>query len=250
MHFSPSARIMSVVAAGLVAMYVLTSLSFVAPDQFKGSLSGLADASRPYFSQSWRVFAPNILKSNIELRISAQWYGDDGELEHSPWFSATDIELASVAGMPLPSRTIKQSWNLVQAYNRRFIDLNEEQRATIQNTFIRVEGDGFTPRSEEGLIEEMEAFGDNSSDIRQVLFYDDIVKEYATYMATAYFDERIIRVRWEMAYSRPNSFESRHSPEQQFDDSRRTFGWRMVTDRVDPVALETFERIVQQGTDQ
>jgi hypothetical protein len=243
-----AARIASGIAFGVVVLYALTSLAYVAPDSgFKSATAGLANLGRPYFSQTWTLFAPSILKSNVELHINAQWRDESGELVEGGWFSATDLELAAVAGQPLPSRAVKQSWNLIRDYNSRFFDLNEEQRAYVRDAFIDAVPGGFGARSEEDLLSDLEALGANRTDVLRLLRYDYVLKEYATYLATAYFGEEIVRVRWRAWYERPNSFEQRHSPEQQYADESRSFGWRQSTDAIRPDALAAYVRMVEKG---
>jgi hypothetical protein len=248
MMFSLRARIGAGVALFVVVLYILTSLSYVAPaGAFKSATSGLASLGRPYFSQAWNVFAPNILKTNIELHISAQWLDESGEPVHSPWFSATDLETAAVANWPLPSRTVKQSWNLIRAYNSRFSELNSEQQLRVTDTFIERTDDGFGAIPEDELIAELTELGDSRGDVVRLLRYDYMLKEYATYLATAYFGEEIIRVRWRLAYDRPNSFENRHSEDREFEKDAETFGWRYVTDDITRAALEAYIRTVERG---
>lgn len=239
------AKIATGVAALVVLLYVVTSLSYVAPSGgFTSATSGLRTVGSPYFSQSWNVFAPNILKSNIEMQISAQWRDDSGELFHSDWFSATQLEIDIVAGDLVPSRAIKQSWNLIRAYNTRFLELNDEQRDRVQDTFIQRSDDGFEPIPTDDLRSELNDMGDNSGDVASVLRYDDMLREYATYLATAYFGEDIERVRWRLWSQRDNSFEQRGSDVAEFEPTTRTFGWREAITDLDQDALDAYISIV------
>lgn len=243
-----ASRIAAGVAAAIVLFYVTLSLSYVAPPgAFTSATAGLADLGRPYFAQKWNVFAPSIMKSNYELQITAAWRDDDDELVKGDWFSATQLELNAVAGQPVPSRIVKQTWNLIREYNRRFLALNPEQRDVVRNTFIKVSGDGFAARSEEALIAELDSLGDNHDDIIRFMRYEYLVKEYVTYLATAYYGEDLERVRWRMWTDRPNSFEERNSDEAEFEPEIRAFGWRQVTDRVDPAILDVYESVVERG---
>jgi hypothetical protein len=228
---------------------VLLSLSYVAPaGAFKSATAGLADAGRPYFSQTWNVFAPNIMKANVELEVTAQWRAADGELQHGEWFSATGLELQAVAGHPVPSRIVKQTWNLIRAYNTRFVALNPEQRDVVRDTFIRGNpDDGYAARSDESIVAELDALGGDHTDVVRLVRYDALLKEYATYLATAYYGHDVERVRWRLVTQRANTFEQRLSDEAQFEPEIRAFGWRQVTDRIDPAILEVFEDVVRRG---
>ena len=242
------ARIAAGVAAILVLLYVVLSVAYVMPPgNVKNALGGYAALGRPYFSQSWNVFAPNILKSNIELEFQAQWYDSNGELVSSEWISATDLEVASVAGWPVPSRIVKQSWNLIKAYNTRFLELNAEQRDVVRDTFIRSVDGKFTTLSFDAIVAKLDNLGDNHGDVLRVARYDALMKEYVTYLATAYLGENIARVRWRMFTLRPNDFDHRNDPEQQYEPDIRQFGWRLATDRILPDVLAVYKEVVRRG---
>jgi len=246
--FGREQRVAAGVAALFVALYVAMSAAFAAPTGgFSSATIGLRDLGRPYFSQNWNVFAPNILKTNITMEVDAQWRGDSGELVRGGWFSATELELNAVAGQMLPSRAIKQSWNLIQAYNRRYLELNSEQRDYVRNTFIDRPGSTFIARPHDELLADLGALGDNREAVTRLLRYDSVVTEYASYLATAYFGEQIERVRWRIVYQRPNTFEQRHSSRQQFDVRWRAFGWRQADDLIRPDSLAAFELLVERG---
>lgn len=235
-------------AAILVLLYVVLSVAYVMPPgNVKNALGGYAALGRPYFSQSWNVFAPNILKANIELEFQAQWYDSSGELVSSDWISATDLETAAVAGWPVPSRIVKQSWNLIKAYNTRFIELNADQRDVVRDTFIRSVGGEFTTLSTEAVEEKLNDLGDNPGDVARLVRYDALMKEYVTYLATAYLGEDIARVRWRLFTQRPNDFEHRLDEAQQFEPDIRQFGWRLATERILPEVLAVYEEVVRRG---
>lgn len=232
------------VAASVVAGYVFVSLLYVSPpNPVKSALSGVTRASSPYFAQKWNVFAPNIAKSNPQLRIQAQWRDDEGELVKSEWTNITAVEFGAVTGHALPSRIQKLSWNTLGAYLLRFRELEIGQRAVVQDSFIeRVEG-GFraTPRAR--LVDELSALGDDRGDVIDLLRYDAMVKEYATYVATATFDEKIERVRWEIYREQPNDFAERYA-DPRHEPTITRFGWRHADDRIRADALAAFDDVI------
>ena len=235
-------------AAILVLCYVVLSLAYVLPPgPVKNALGGYAALGRPYFSQSWNVFAPNILKANIELQFQAKWYDADGELVTSEWISATGLETAAVAGWPVPSRIVKQSWNLIKSYNTRFLELNAEQRDVVRDTFIRLVDGEYKTLTQDGLIAKLDDLGDNHGDVVRLARYDAIMKEYVTYLATAYLGEDIARVRWRLFTHRPNDFAHRHDEAAQFEPDIRQFGWRLATERILPDVLAVYEEVVRRG---
>jgi hypothetical protein len=234
----------------VVVSYVFVTLLFVSPpNPVKTALGGVTRAASPYFAQKWNVFAPNIAKSNPEFRVQAQWRDDDGDLVKSEWRNVTAVEFAAVTGNALPSRVQKVSWNALAGYLTRFRALTTEQRTVVQDTFIERFDGGYRGTPPHDLVERLEALADNRSDVLDLLRYDYMLKEYATYFATATFDRKIERIRWEVYRERPNDFARRFDAEQQHAPSTTRFGWRQADDRMQPDALATFETLIARYGD-
>lgn len=228
----------------IIAVYVFVTMLFVTPpNPVSTAFRGVSDTAAPYFAQKWNVFAPNIAKSNPQLRIQAQWRDERGVLVKSPWTNVTAIEFAAVTGSALPSRIQKLSWNALAAYLTRFRALTPPQRAVVQDTFIERFAGGYRSRQPEDLAAQLVSLADNPGAVRDLLRYDDMLKEYSTYFATARFDQTIERIRWEVYRERPNDF-SRRDDEAQYDPARTRFGWREADDTVRADALRTFQDVI------
>ncbi len=235
----------TIIGLTVVAAYVFVTLLVVTPpNPVKEAFSGVTRAASPYFTQRWNVFAPNIARSNPELRIQAQWRDEAGELVKSEWVSITEVEFGAVAGHPLPSRIQKSSWNTLGSYLRRYRDLNDAQQEIVRDTFIERHDGGYRGKPPDDLIAQLEALGDDRGDVVDLLRYDYMVKEYATYFATAWFGEEIERIRWEIVRSRPNDWEHRFDDVQQHEPTITRFGWRQADDRIRPEALAVFEDVI------
>lgn len=244
-------RIFATIAALLVVVaYVFVTLLFVSPaSPAKSALAGVTRAASPYFAQKWNVFAPNIAKSNPQLRIQAQWRDDDGHLVKSQWRNVTAVEFAAVPGNALPSRIQKLSWNALESYLSEFRDLTSEQRAVVQDTFIERAGEGYRGVPPDQLVERMASLGGDRGDVTDLLRSDYMVKEYATYFATAVFDRKIERIRWEVYRERPNDFDRRFDDEAQYKPTIVRFGWRQADDRIRADGLATFNDVVARYGD-
>jgi hypothetical protein len=241
------ARLAAGAAIVLVALYVATSVSFSAPagDRFKNATSWLRTVASPYFAQSWNVFAPHILKTNIELEVAAQWRDGSSHLVQSGWYSATKLDLAVAAGEPSPTRAVKQSWNLIRAYNGHFLLLNREQRDVVLNTFIRRVGDNkYVGETDQQITARLNTLGGSPAAVRSLVQYDDAMVTYASLLSTAYFDKKIERVRWRIVYQRPNVFALRNSPTKEFPKETRAFGWRQADAHLDTDSLAAFRDFV------
>ncbi|XBH21891.1 DUF5819 family protein [Jonesiaceae bacterium BS-20] len=230
---------MTILATFLVASYVFISLIINVPNKtVTAPFKAIESAARPYFGQSWRVFAPSIMKTNVSLEFQAQWRDESGKLVHSKWVNLTEIEQRSVSGHFTPSRINKSSWNAVQAYLKRYNNLNAKQKKIVQDTFIQKNKDGtFSAKSGKTLRANLGKHGTNTGQITSLLSYDLALVQYTGTSATAYFDKKIERVRWRVQRSRPNDFNHRFSDTNQFKDSVTTFGWRHFEHQVTPDEL-------------
>jgi hypothetical protein len=241
------ARIGTAVAAAAIAIYVATSILIVVPQG--DATRALTAAARPYFSQQWNVFAPSIQKTNRHLEMQAQWRDASGTLVKSDWADITGVEYAAGEGTLQGSRTVKQSANLLKTYTERFQLLTPEQKAIVQDTFIRrADTDsGFAAKSDTSLIEQLTALDEGSQGrVIRLLRADYVMKEFTTYWATAWFGRDIERVRWRVVTDRPNDFAHRDDTAQQFTQNVLPFGWREADDIIDPQALSVYQGVMER----
>lgn len=201
-------------------------------------------AVSPYFSQNWRVFAPNILKINRTVDIRAQWRDDNNQLVHSEWVSLTEIEEQGVTGHFAPSRIHKNAFNSSQTLLSRYNDLDADQKERVRDTFIEATDDGaFQPIHVDDLIDDL---GPGDSDVIRYLRMDYMYMRFATLYATAGFDEDIERVQWRITRERPNDFQNRFSNEKQFTDTVTTFGWRQSNVAMSEDVLEEYRNLIER----
>src|SRR5690606_8452356 len=92
-----SARVTASVVSAIIAIVMIGTVLMVMPSGTP-LRSEVRAVAAPVFSQSWRVFAPNILKVDRTLEFRAQWRDEEGELVRSDWVSITDIESNQVKG--------------------------------------------------------------------------------------------------------------------------------------------------------
>ena len=202
----------------------------------------LQSIASPYFSQNWRVFAPNIMKANFSLEMRAQWF-DDEKLVKSDWVSITDLETKGVHGNVVPSRIQKSSWNLTQTFRKRFNALNDEQKARVKDTFIQRGEGGFVAIPNEELVAEL---GENDGDVVRFLRMDYMLMRYLSLYATAGFNEKIERIQWRIVLDRPNDFTHRFDEDSQFKPIITTFGWRQSNVRAPKVVVDEYRAVIER----
>jgi len=231
------------VIASVIMLIVMASTVLVLLPAGTPLRQPVNSAVSPYFSQNWRVFAPNILKVNRKVEIRAQWRDDNNQLVHSDWVSLTEIEEQGVTGHFAPSRVHKNAFNSSQTLLSRYNDLNEEQQERVRNTFIEAtDNNEFHPIDVEDLIDDL---GAGDSDVVRYLRMDYMYMRFATLYATAGFDKDIERVQWRITRERPNDFRNRFSDQEQYGDSVTTFGWRHSNVDMPEEVLDEYRKLIE-----
>lgn len=236
----------TVAAVALIGGYVFVSATFTAPPS--PARAAVSDGFAPYFSQRWDVFAPNILRVNSALQVQAQWRDDNGDLQTSEWVDVTDMELASVRGIPAPSRISKNSGNALGTYLERYNELSEAQQERVQDTFIERTDDGFAAIPDADLLAELDGLGDDDGAAVPFVRYDYMLNRFTTVFAEAYLGHDVERVRWQAQFDRPNDFLHRFDDERQFDLSQLTFGWRQAEQPDDASVRDIFADVQTRYT--
>jgi hypothetical protein len=235
----------TIVSMSVISAYVFVTLLFVTPpNPVKAAFSDVTAAASPYFSQKWNIFAPNIAKTNSQLRVQAQWRNENGDLVESDWASITALEFRAVEGSALPSRIQNLSWTALDGYLARFVVLTGDQRALVQDTFIERYDGGFHSKPAEQLADQLSSLSDNREQVVELLRYDAMITEYATYFAAAAFDEKIERVRWEVFTEQPNDFARRFDDAEQYQPRMTRFGWRQAHEILRMDTLAQFDDVI------
>lgn len=236
------ARIMGILTSLVLAVSMLGTLLIVSP-QGTPLRATARSVALPYFGQTWRVFAPTILKSNRTLEVRAQWRDANGELVKSGWVSITDIEQRSVTGNMVAPINRKASWNVSDVYLQRYNALDSEQRERVRDTFIEVSGDGFRPIPVDDIIEDL---GGADAEVIRFIRMDYMLMRYVTLYSQAGFGQKIERVQWRVGSERPNDFAHRFEQEAQFESSVTTFGWRQSNVVIDPEVLSEYSGLIER----
>ncbi|MGO1768582.1 MAG: DUF5819 family protein [Microbacterium sp.] len=233
---------MTGIIATIVVAIVMVGTAFVLAPAGTPLRSEVRAVAVPYFGQTWRVFAPGILKTNRTLEVRAQWR-EDGELVTSGWVSLTAIEQSGVPGNLAPSNIRKSTWNASGTYLKRYNALDDDQRVRVRDTFIERDGDEFHAIPVEELVADL---GEGDADVIRFLRMDYMLMRLTTLYATAGFGQDIERVQWRVATERPNDFTHRFDEERQFEPNVVTFGWRQTTMSAEPEVVREYRAVVER----
>lgn len=230
-----------------ILLYGITTLLIVMPPgTVKTAGQPLISLASPFFTQKWNVFAPNISRTNPALWMQAEWEESDGSRTQSDWVSITAIDFSAITHRPLPSRAHKTSLNLQSRYLSRFNRLNPEQKTVAREPFLIEENDSFRAMTPAEIYEELMEHGTNRSQVRAFMREDEMVREYVSYFAAAYFEVEPTAVRWQTRRQYPNKFADRHAEETVRDPSQTTLGWRAAFTPLDPAALDVYRDYIDR----
>lgn len=227
-------RIAAGIAAGLVAVFIVCAVLFFNVGAPLRSAYQSVVPGDAYFLQSWRLFAPNITRENLDLSMQARWY-DEGELREGPWVSITDLELGSVREDPVPGRVGKTSRYVVNDVISALTRLDGAQRdAALDDTTALTHA-------------ELErALGDGNG-VAAYLRQDRSLVEYSTLVLlsadAAGPADAVREVRWRVTHQQINDENRRFESEWQYAAVVTVFGWRAVEHDVDPRAVESFRDV-------
>lgn len=236
-----TARVAGWTALAVMAVVMLTTLLVVAPAGTPLRAEARS-AALPYFGQNWRVFAPDILKTNRTLEFRAQWRDGDGDLVRSDWVDLTGIELRTVHGHLVPSRLSKNSWNASGTYLQRYLALDPTQRDRARDSFVAADGAAIA----DGTL--IDWLGREDPDVIRFLRMDYMLMRYTTMYATAGFGRPIEQIQWRIVRERPNDFQNRFVEQRQFATTTTTFGWRRTRVSVAPRIVAEYEALIaRQG---
>ncbi|MGM1017055.1 MAG: DUF5819 family protein [Actinomycetota bacterium] len=219
-----AAKVTSVIALLLAGVHILLTAIFNVPysDVKYDVLPGrAADAYiRPYFTQDYRIFAPNPASSDRNLWVRAWVETDAGERVETDWIDVTAIELAEPYRRVLRKQlTVIGAERLTGAYN----DLTDTQREIAEQNFL---GTGDLNPLNDALLE---ADDSNGAEVRAFIRATNYTTSYATQVAYALWgdDGEILAVQTRSVYSPVIRWEDRDDPNAVRPDSTYTaLGWR------------------------
>lgn len=117
-----------VVALGAGHLLAVTATA-VPPNTYSDAVRPATSYLGAYFSQNWRLFAPNPISSDRVVRFQGA-YEEDGRLQVTPWLDWTDVELDLVRHRLVGGRAGYVTNKLYGPLVSRYATLDEAQRTT------------------------------------------------------------------------------------------------------------------------
>jgi len=137
-----SLRTAFVVVVSVVALTHLVSVTFAAMPTNRWSeaaqpLTGYLD---PYFTQNWRLFAPNPISSDRKVEFQAEYTTAAGETEQSAWVDWTGVELDLVRHRVVGGRAGYITNKMFTPLSSRYAALTTVQKAVADDDTAAADG--------------------------------------------------------------------------------------------------------------
>lgn len=217
------AAIATVVVAAVVIVHMFFTLVYNMP--FQKAREALPTAAaveymQPFFTQDYKIFAPNPVSGDHQLWVRALVEAEDGTRTETEWTNATAIELGNDARRLLRKHlSVVTSERLLAAYR----NLNAAQQKIVQANLHASRVDEYR--------EELRAAatGGVATSANTFLRYARAADAYSTQVARALWSEdgRIVAVQTRPTFDRLVRWDDRFDPEQPRPAARiATIGWR------------------------
>lgn len=113
-----------------IAVFQMFSVTFAAipANKVSSSLSSTTAYLNPFFTQNWRLFAPNPISEDQTLWFQGEYVDAAGRTTSTEWFDWTAIELDLVRHQLVGGRAGYITSKLIGPLNTRYFALNPGQR--------------------------------------------------------------------------------------------------------------------------
>ncbi|WP_265522030.1 DUF5819 family protein [Oerskovia flava] len=125
------ARVAMVVALAVAGFHMIGTFFYTAPSTpATAEVGGPFTAHmRPYFGQSWRIFAPDPQTIDLRIWVRAAYDSPTGEQTMTDWVNLSEVFNAQVHHAVLPARTWRIPVSLHRYHSGALEDLSDTQQA-------------------------------------------------------------------------------------------------------------------------
>ena len=231
MSDSDSRPVFAAVAATLVGLHMLAvTLAAVPTNPASDAFDSQLNYLRPFFGQSWRLFAPNPVDEDKVFLVQGSYVDRDDNLRATPWVNWTEVEQDVIEHRPIGGRAGYITTKFHGALDEEFQELESpEQKALSART------SPLGPPSWAVLEDYLARIGPDDDDLADYLRYDRAATRLATHVIAARFPTRdITAVRYALREQGVVPYEARHGTKAERQAARpaptvRVGGWRSPT---------------------
>ena len=216
---------------GLVLTHlVMVTFAAIPPNRYSDKLESTSSYLDPYFTQNWRLFAPNPVSADRSLEFQFAYRDEAGDVVQSDWVDWTSVELDLVRHRIVGGRAGYVTNKMIEALSTTYRQLTTDQR----NIANRTRDDA--PLSWRGLAGQLQTAGVTSDRLRSYLRYEEAAARLASDVASSRVRGReVVGVRYAVVLQGVTPYAERGGSEAEREaarpsPSRRLSGWRPPVD--------------------
>jgi hypothetical protein len=239
-------RLGAVLAVVLLALthVVAVTLASLPPNRYSEHSTSFTSYLNPYFSQNWRLFAPNPISSDRNIRFQGAYRAADGSVKTTDWVDWTDVELDLVHHRLVGGRAGYITSKLYSPLSTRFGALGTKGR------LVASAGDQASPTSWTQLRRQLEDAGATKVAVALYLRYDKAAVQLATDVLHSRWPDRDwVAVRVAQRSQGVTPYDDRHQSKKGREAARpapreRLDGWRspLLGDTSERDSVASFDR--------
>jgi hypothetical protein len=205
------------------------TLAAIPPNRYSKVVNPHTGYLNPFFTQNWRLFAPNPVAEDREVLFQGAYVAADGTTKHTAWVDWTAVELGLIHHRLIGGRAGYITNKLASPLTIRFSSLSEQQRQASRAT------DDRKPPSWLKLQELLLAAGDTPEQVTIFLRYERTTARLATDVLEARWPSRqLTAVRYSLRSQGVVPYAARHRSAKERAAARpapqeRMGGWRTPT---------------------
>lgn len=131
-----SGRVLFVSFVSLLVGVQLVFVTFAAvpPNRYSEALAPSSGYLTPYFTQNWRLFAPNPVSQDRAVRFQAAYRDEAGDVVQTEWIDWTAVELDLIHHRLVGGRAGYVTNKMIESLSRTYRLMTTEQRQVLNST--------------------------------------------------------------------------------------------------------------------
>lgn len=214
----------------------------VPPNRYSEAVDVTTDHLSPYFTQNWRLFAPNPIAQDRNLRFQGSYVGESGDVETTDWVDWSVVELDLIRHRLVGNRGGYVTSKLIESLS------SVRRRLTTDQRNLTLQSDFTSPPTWDELTDELVDAGADPGAVRSYVLYERATTRLAGDVLAARFpDVELVAVRYAVQITPVLPY---HRRDLSDDDAQvvrepyeRLAGWR------EPVESTAAERAVMADFD-
>ena len=208
---------------------IAITLAAIPTNPVSSALDPQLDYLRPFFGQSWRLFAPNPIDEDKTLLVQGAYVDDDGELQTTSWINWTRVEQDVVEHRLIGGRAGYITTKFHGSLDEEFQELeNPEQKVLSERT------SPLDPPSWTALRTYLARIGPDEDDLADYLRFDRAASRLASDVLKARTPYELTAIRYALREQGVTPYDARHLDEVDRQEARPTAtmrigGWRAPT---------------------